>query len=120
MPLPEFTCEETRILSALINAAGTALNPEYATIGLPTQVVEELLSAVLSGKQLLEKLECPLSGLEAERRTAKQIGVNDRWLISLIDQVHDDLCPGKTGTWQDRAKQVMAAASEISSTREVF
>ena len=47
------------------------------------------------------------------QRRAHQLGVNCRWLIAQIDKIHAVLCPGETGTWQQRVEQAVKAAEQI-------
>lgn len=37
---------------------------------------------------------------------------NIRWLIDMIDRIHVALCPSKSGTWQERARQAVAKERE--------
>jgi len=45
-----------------------------------------------------------------ERQRLKQLEINCRWLVAITDRIHDALCPGQYGTWQERAKQAAEAA----------
>ncbi len=45
----------------------------------------------------------------------KQMEINCRWLMDITDRIHDALCPGQYGTWQDRAKQAVEAAERLAS-----
>ena len=56
--------------------------------------------------------ECELFGADAERRRADQLAVNCRWLIAQMDRVHAALCPGRSGTWQDRVRQAVESAEK--------
>ena len=49
--------------------------------------------------------------LDHERRI-NQLGINCRWLIDMIDQIHEALCPESSGTWQMRAEQAVEAADK--------
>jgi len=51
--------------------------------------------------------------IENEKRRANQLALNCKWLIEQIDTAHAILCPGQRGTWQDRAKQLVAAAKSF-------
>ena len=55
-----------------------------------------------------------LFGVEAEKRRADQLGVNCMWLIDKIDRIHAALCPGRSGTWQQRAEQAVEAAESTA------
>lgn len=44
-----------------------------------------------------------------EKQRLKQMEINCKWLVEVIDQMHDIICPGQYGTWQDRARQVLEA-----------
>lgn len=57
----------------------------------------------------------PLFGFAETKRQAEQSGINARWLIGQVDAAHSLLCPGKIGTWQQRAQQLVTKAGEISS-----
>lgn len=48
----------------------------------------------------------------------KQLSYNCKWLIEQIDQIHSVLCPGVIGTWQDRVRNTVFAAKEISNKRK--
>jgi len=45
-----------------------------------------------------------------ETRRADQLALNCEWLIARIDRIHRRLCPGKRGTWQQRAERAVQAA----------
>jgi hypothetical protein len=47
----------------------------------------------------------------------KQLQVNCQWLRERIDDVHDALCPGQIGTWQQRAEQAALAAQQLAQER---
>lgn len=49
----------------------------------------------------------------------KQLSYNCKWLIEQIDQIHAALCPGNIGTWQDRARNTVFAAKEISNKKNI-
>ena len=51
-------------------------------------------------------------------RQVKQLGDNCCWLIAQMDRIHTALCPGITGTWQDRVKQTVIAAEKISKEQQ--
>jgi hypothetical protein len=40
-----------------------------------------------------------------------------RWLLEKLDDIHDVLCPGQFGTWQQRAEQAVEAAKRISKEK---
>jgi len=42
-----------------------------------------------------------------------------RWLLEKLDDIHDALCPGQFGTWQQRAEQAVDAAKRLSATTGV-
>lgn len=56
---------------------------------------------------------------EMVKQRAKQLDINCRWLMNQIDQIHEVLCPGKIGTWQDRATNSVEAAKKIVKERSV-
>lgn len=74
---------------------------------LPPKAADEAESeeAVASGA---------LFGALAEKQRADQLGINCRWLIDKIDRIHQALCPGQCGTWQQRAEQAVEAAERIA------
>ncbi len=41
------------------------------------------------------------------------MSLNFNWLLARMDEAHDHLCPGRIGTWQQRAEQVAEAAKAI-------
>ena len=49
------------------------------------------------------------------RDRLKQLEINCRWLVEITDRIHDALCPGQYGTWQDRAKQAAETAERMAS-----
>ena len=55
-----------------------------------------------------------LAKVESEARRAYQLGINCRWLVAQLDEIHAALCPGHIGTWQDRAQKAVEAAKIIS------
>lgn len=55
-----------------------------------------------------------LAKVESEARRADQLGINCRWLVAQLDEIHAALCPGHIGTWQDRAQKAVEAAKIIS------
>jgi hypothetical protein len=55
-----------------------------------------------------------LFGELAEKQRADQLGINCRWLVAQLDEIHEALCPGHIGTWQDRAQKAVEAAKIIS------
>lgn len=59
--------------------------------------------------------EKPLFDSNSEKQRADQLGINCRWLIDQIDRIHAALCPGRSGTWQQRAAQASAEAAEVVS-----
>lgn len=74
--------------------------------------IDRLLSKI-KDKSPLKDNDDP-DGFEPNERRAEQLSKNCRWLINQIDQIHMALCPGELGTWQDRARQAVAAAKYIS------
>ena len=48
------------------------------------------------------------------RRVNRQSGINSRWLIAQIEKIHAVLCPGETGTWQQRVEQAVKAAERLA------
>lgn len=42
-----------------------------------------------------------------------QSSVNFEFLMNCIDQIHDALCPGHIGTWQQRAEEAVGVAQLI-------
>lgn len=60
-----------------------------------------------------------LAKVESEARRADQLGINCRWLVAQLDEIHAALCPGHIGTWQDRAQKAVEAAKIISQNNQV-
>jgi hypothetical protein len=58
-----------------------------------------------------------LSERDDARRRAEQMGANVHWLLERIDAIHDALCPGCLGTWQERTDQAVAAAQRIAKEK---
>jgi len=52
-----------------------------------------------------------------EKQRLKQLEINCRWLVDITDRIHDALCPGQYGTWQERAKQAVEAAERLASNK---
>jgi hypothetical protein len=52
------------------------------------------------------------------KKQPDQIDTNTRWLIRVIDRIHNALCPEKTGTWQMRVEQVVEAAEKYRAKNE--
>jgi len=50
--------------------------------------------------------------------TVIQMRNNFQFLMDCIDQIHDSLCPGRSGTWQMRAEQSVEAAKIAATTRK--
>lgn len=48
---------------------------------------------------------------------SEQITLNDGWLRDRIDEAHRILCPERSGTWQQRAQQIIDAAKEVVDFR---
>ena len=44
----------------------------------------------------------------------EQMSINVKWLIEKFDLLHDKFCPTKSGTWQQRVEQVVAALHEVT------
>lgn len=59
-----------------------------------------------------------LETYEMEHRRAEQLAFNCRWLIWITDAICRELCPDKTGTWQQRAEYAREAAEEIGKKRQ--
>lgn len=55
-----------------------------------------------------------MDDFETNKLRVEQLSRNCKWLIGQIDQIHAALCPGELGTWQDRAKQAVAAAKPLT------
>lgn len=55
---------------------------------------------------------------DSDKRRIQQLSINCDWLRNQIDLIHDALCPGQLGTWQDRALQAVAAAEKIAKERD--
>ena len=51
--------------------------------------------------------------IEAEKSRADQLWLNITWLVDKIDRIHEVLCPGQNGTWQQRAEQAVKAAKSL-------
>lgn len=65
-------------------------------------------------KKRAERERGYLAKVESEARRADQLGINCRWLVAQLDEIHAALCPGHVGTWQDRAQKAVEAAKIIS------
>ena len=57
--------------------------------------------------------ETKMALLQDEKRRADQLGANCDWLIKQIDAIHTHLCPGQSGTWQQKVEQAVAGAKEM-------
>lgn len=55
-----------------------------------------------------------MNDLEDLKRQSKQNEINADWLIKVVDEIHSNLCPGQSGTWQDRVKQAVVASRRIA------
>ena len=44
------------------------------------------------------------------KRRLKQMDINFKFVFNAIEEIHANLCPGQTGTWQDRVKQAVEAS----------
>lgn len=55
----------------------------------------------------------PLEGIKSLRKQLDREKVNCRWLLGHMDTIHKALCPGRSGTWQDRTLQAVEAAEKI-------
>jgi hypothetical protein len=53
-----------------------------------------------------------------EERRLKQMDVNFKFVMNAIDQIHENLCPGQFGTWQDRVKQSIEASKNWCLAKE--
>jgi hypothetical protein len=51
---------------------------------------------------------------ENEKRRVIQIQTNLMWVIEKLDEIHDALCPGMNGTWQQRVEQAVEAAKRTA------
>jgi hypothetical protein len=60
------------------------------------------------------KKSTSLETYKIEHARAEQLGINCRWLIDKIDEIFYALCPGKVGTWQQRAEMAVSRAKELS------
>lgn len=58
-----------------------------------------------------------MNDLEDLKRQSKQNEINAAWLIKVVDEIHSNLCPGKSGTWQDRARQAVVASRKIAEVK---
>lgn len=67
---------------------------------------------------VLSIINDPLNGWPATMKQMKQFEINAKWLINIIDSVHDYLCPNQYGTWQDRAKQILIKVKELSLIKD--
>jgi len=45
--------------------------------------------------------------LEENGQRITQLKLNCKWLIQQFDHIHDLICPGQNGSWQDRVQQVV-------------
>jgi uncharacterized protein YmfQ (DUF2313 family) len=61
-----------------------------------------------------ELLDSPV--LMAKR--ISQMSLNFQWLLERVDAAHAVLCPDKSGTWQQRADQLVEAAKVTAVHRE--
>jgi hypothetical protein len=52
------------------------------------------------------------------RKLPAQDQVNARYLLGAIDRIHSALCPGRSGTWQMRVEQAVAAAEKLPAQPE--
>lgn len=71
-------------------------------------------------KRRTSEMEIPPGALldATERQRLKQMEINCRWLMDITDRIHDALCPGQYGTWQERAKQAVEAAERLASNAQ--
>lgn len=53
------------------------------------------------------------AGKATETMRADQLALNGDWLRDKTDRIHMALCPGKRGSWQQRAQQALEAAEHI-------
>uniref|UniRef100_A0A6M3JLR2 Uncharacterized protein n=1 Tax=viral metagenome TaxID=1070528 RepID=A0A6M3JLR2_9ZZZZ len=67
-----------------------------------------------TGVYISENDWCPEYKVTAR---AKQLNFNCNWLINKIDIMHDILCPGELGTWQEKTQQVVDAIKKLKGRR---
>ena len=53
-----------------------------------------------------------LRAIPGHGRQLEQLKRNAAWLREQIDIIHDNLCPGRLGTWQDRVIQAVTASRQ--------
>lgn len=53
--------------------------------------------------------------MNEEKERADRLAANCRWLVEQIDRIHYAICPGKVGTWQERAIQAAEAAEKLAT-----
>jgi len=80
----------------------------------------EVLGQVCDHGQLAR--QCEVCQLQAEVETLKltvaQRDAEIKELLAFLAKVHEALCPGQSGTWQDRARQAVDAARAVAKERD--
>jgi len=93
----------------------------FATVDRLQKYIEEQAAEIDTRKEytdmMEEKLNDPLTGLAAVERQLAQSSLNTGWLLAKIDRIHTSLCPGSSGTWQQRAEHAVKHALEIELQR---
>lgn len=65
----------------------------------------------------MDEIEQLKQELLMEKMRADQLALNCNWLVQHMDLAHGALCPGLSGTWQDRMAHVVSAAQLIALLR---
>ncbi len=63
---------------------------------------------------------CPTCGQEFLQERLKQIDINFKFVFSAIEKIHDNICSGQNGTWQDRTRQTVLAAITLKQDMEIL
>lgn len=55
---------------------------------------------------------------------AQRLETNFKFVLQAIEKIHESLCPGETGIWQDRVQQAVDAAAatnkELQNTLDII
>ena len=61
-----------------------------------------------------QKLEAKMDNIKEIKRRANQAVVNFNWILNQMEIIHDNLCPEKFGTWQDRVNQIVEESKKMA------
>ena len=50
-----------------------------------------------------------------EERREKQMDIDFRFVFNAIERIHENICPGQYGTWQERVRQAVESSKKLKA-----